>query len=81
MTVTISQSRTEEILNKLDAGDIDGISLREFMQISYLAMVGGDEVHLEMKIIYGGNTFNMHSCVSQVNPPLAAPTASLEAKI
>jgi hypothetical protein len=52
----------------IDAGKFEGISLEEYMQVSFLSLISGDEVHVEDKVVYGGNVFLLHACVSQVNP-------------
>ena len=39
------------------------------MQVSFLKLMADDEQHLELGVMYGGNLFSMHSCVSAVHPP------------
>lgn len=68
MSITISTNRTEEVLDMVDRGDYKGISLEEYMQVSFLALMSGDESHIEEKVMYGGNLFQLHACVHQVNP-------------
>jgi len=61
-------SRTDEILNAIERGEYKGITLEEYMQVSFLTLMSGEEQHIEERIMYGGNLFNLHACVSQVNP-------------
>ena len=69
MIVTISPSRTEEIVKLLETGkDLDKISMAEYLQVSFLTLMSGTEVHTEEKIMYGGNVFQLHACVSQIAP-------------
>lgn len=71
MTDSISPNRVEEILKSLDSGKIDcsKVTLEEFVQVSFLQlMFGTDETHLNQKLMYGGNLFNIHVCVAQINP-------------
>lgn len=68
MTVTILPNRAEEIIKKIAEGDFKGISLEEYMQVSFLTLMTGDEQHVEEKVMYGGNVFSLHACVAQVAP-------------
>lgn len=61
-------SRTEQITKQLAANDVSGISLEEYLQVSFLELMSAEEVHVEESIMYGGNLFLLHACVSQVNP-------------
>lgn len=79
MSVTISSNRTREILDRLEAGQIEGISLEEFMQVSFLSLMSGDEVHIEEKVMYGGNLFQLHACVNSVTP--SQPISALRTKV
>ena len=74
MSVTVSENRTKEILERLEAGRVEGISLKEFMEVSFLALMSGDEVHVEEEIMHGGNVFCLHACVNSVTPnqPISA---------
>lgn len=68
----ISTTRTNEIAQGIDDGTIDlnTVSLAEFIQVSFLCLVetNGHEVHLEKKIMYGGQVFNLHTCISEIRP-------------
>jgi len=68
MTVTLSPSRAEEVIEKIAKNDLDGISMREYMEVSFLTLMSGEEVHVEEKVMFGGNLFTLHACVSQVKP-------------
>lgn len=67
---SISLSRTEEILLGLENGTLDltTITLAEYIQVSFLGLVSGSEVHIEQKVTYGGQVFNLHACVSEIRP-------------
>lgn len=71
MPITISQNRTEEILDAMEDGFYGGISLEEYMQVSFLMLMSGDEQHVEERIMYGGNVFELHACVGQVSPSVS----------
>jgi len=69
MTVTTLSDRTKYIIESVEAGkNLDKITVAEFIEVSFLALMSGDEVHNEQSIMYGGNMFSMHTCVSQVSP-------------
>ena len=67
---TILSSRAEEIVNGLADGTLDltTVTLAEFVQVSFLRLVSFDETHLEQTIMYGGNVFKFHACVSEIQP-------------
>ena len=68
MNITISPNRTKEVVERLEAGKLAGITMEEYLQVSFLSLMSGDEIHLEEKVMYGGNLFTLHACVSGVNP-------------
>jgi len=69
MTVTISNERTAEIIKALETGHgLDKVTMEEYLQVSFLTLMSGDEVHSEERIMYGGNVFSLHVCVNQVAP-------------
>ena len=65
---TESTNRSEEILKLIAMGDYEGISLLEYLQMSFLTLVDGEEQHLDTRIMYGGNVYGMHACTSGVSP-------------
>ncbi len=68
MTITISSNRTEEVIKAIETGHIEGVTLEEYLQVSFLSLMSGDEIHFEEAVMYGGNLITLHTCVSQVNP-------------
>ena len=56
------------ILKAIEEGDIEGVSFAEYLQVSFLALMSGEEVHMDQKIMYGGNLYTLHACVEQINP-------------
>ena len=68
MTDTISTSRAEQVIEAMATNRLEGISLEEYLQVSFLTLMSGEEQHLEEKVMYGGNLFTLHACVSAVNP-------------
>ena len=71
MTDTISPSRTKDIAAGLEAGTLDfaNVSMEEYLQVSFLMLYHGEEVHIEQKVMYGGGLYNLHACLSQVVNP------------
>jgi len=68
MKSTISPSRADEIIMMMENDDFEGISLEEYMQVSFMVLMSSGELHGEEKVMYGGNLYTLHACVSQVNP-------------
>lgn len=72
MTDTASPSRVEEIIDSINNGTVDAttVTLAEFMQVSFLELMYNDEQPLDVNqhMMYGGNLFNIHVCVAQINP-------------
>lgn len=71
MRSTPSKERIVEIVDGIrdNTIDYDTVSMQEWLQISFLMLFDGDEVHMELPIIYGGSTYHLHACVEQVVPP------------
>ena len=68
MTITVSKNRTEEILARIANGQIDGISLREYMEVAFLTLMSNEEQHIEERIVSGGNGYLMHVCLTNLAP-------------
>ncbi len=71
MTDTISPNRLVQIRDGIEAGTIDfaTVSVEEYLQVSFLMLYHGEELHIEQKVMYGGGRYNLHACVSQVVAP------------
>lgn len=69
-SVTISESRTEEIVDGLEAGTLDyeKVTMSEWLQVSYLMLYHGQELHIDQQIVYGGCVYRLHACVEAVSP-------------
>ena len=80
MQFTISPSDSERLITGLRDGtlDLNTVSMAEYLQISFLTLMSGEEIHIEQKMVAGGNVFNLHACVSSVTP--SQPMKSLREK-
>lgn len=58
--------RTIEIEALLKLGLTDGISLNEFLEVSFLNLMDNRETHIEQGIMYGSQHYLMHSCVENI---------------
>lgn len=81
MSDTISENRTTEIIDGLEAGTLDynTVTMAEWLQVSFLMLYHGQETHVEQKVTYGGAVYKLHACVAAVNPAIG-DTKKLEAK-
>ncbi len=72
MSDTISDRRTEELLEGLEAGTLDfkEVTMAEWLQVSFLMLYHGQETSTEQQILYGGAVYKLHTCVALVNPPV-----------
>ena len=62
-----SQNRVDEIRKQIARADYEGISLEEYMQVTFMDLMdSGKAEHLNTRIMYGGNVFALHSCVEQI---------------
>lgn len=69
MTVTVSNERTKKIIADLGAGkNLDKITVEEFLNVSFLSLISGDEVHIEEQVMHAGNLYSLHACLAGVNP-------------
>ena len=61
----------EKIREALIKGTIDlrTISVAQWIQVSYLNLFSQKETHMQQAIVYDGNVYNLHLCVSGVIPP------------
>lgn len=60
--------RARELYRKIELGLIDDITLREYMEVSFLLMFSGEEPpDYNQPIFYRGNTFYMHSCIEHIS--------------
>jgi len=69
MSDTISESRTEHIIEGLKAGtlDFEKVTMAEWLQVSFLMLYHGQETQINQNIVYGGSVFNLHACVTSVH--------------
>ena len=73
MTNTISPNRVEELIQGINEYRINvaDVTMEELLQVCFLqAMYGDDDFDMNMNqtIMYGGNLFNIHVCLAQINP-------------
>lgn len=64
-------SNPEKRFDEIVTGRIatDHVVMSEWLQLVLLRMMDKQESHLEILLPYGGNTFLMHHCIEQFNPP------------
>lgn len=65
----ISENDAQKIIDRIEAGDYAGITMEDYLQVSFLALISGDEVTVDDRIMYKGNVFSLHACITVVNPP------------
>jgi len=70
-----SETRAHEIIDGIDNGTLDyaTVTMEEWLQVSFLSLFHGEEVHIELPIVYGGCAFHLHACVEQVVPGADVP--------
>ncbi len=70
MPITISPNDFSRIRDALIAGeaDLSNITFEQYLQVSFLSLFDGLEIHNELKVIYKGNVFTLHACVNGVVP-------------
>ncbi len=60
--------------------DLSTISVQEWLEVSFLSMYGGEELHIDTKVISKGCVYHLHLCVQQVIPP-GQQVARLKTKV
>ncbi len=58
--------------------DLTKISMATWLHVSYLELYNKQETHANQAVVYNGNVYNLHFCVTGVVPP--ADTAKLREK-
>lgn len=68
--ITISPSDYVTIRDALVAGTLDysSITLEQFLEVSFLALFEGFEIHNELRVVHKGNLYQLHACLSAVVP-------------
>ena len=63
-----------KIRKGIEDGEIDlrTISVATWLQVSYLALFNKEVTNGEQTIVYKGNVYNLHFCVSGITPPAQA---------
>lgn len=61
---------TRDKINAIIDGtiDCDAITMGEYLQLAFLAAMNNDVLHIEQPVVYGGQHFNVHMCMSKVGP-------------
>ncbi len=49
--------------------DLSTISVQDWLEVTFLSMYGGDEVHIDTSIVDRGCVYHLHMCVQGVVPP------------
>jgi hypothetical protein len=48
--------------------DLDGISVQEWLQVAFIHAIDTGILHLDVPVVYGGQSFNVHMCIDSVGP-------------
>jgi hypothetical protein len=77
MKITTSPSDFARIRDELVAGELDleSITLKEYLDVSFLSLYDGLEVNSDIRVVYQGNVYQLHTCVTGVVP--ASPVKEL----
>ena len=61
---------TRELLDSMLAGtaDLSEISMEEYIQVAFVYAMSNNLIHIEQPVMYGGQHFNVHMCVSDIGP-------------
>ena len=67
----LSPEHCAKIRRGIESGAIDlcTISMATWLQVSYLALFNKEVTNGEQTIVYKGNVYNLHFCVSGIVPP------------
>lgn len=68
-----SSENTESTRDKINAiidGTLDPstVTMAEYLQLCMIAAMNNDILHIEQPVIYGGQYYNVHMCMSKVGP-------------
>jgi hypothetical protein len=68
--ITTSPSDFARIRDELIAGtlDLDSITLKEYLDVSFLSLFDKLEVNSDHRVFYQGNIYQLHACVTGVVP-------------
>ena len=68
---TVTEQRFQEIVDGINNNTIDyaTVTVQEWLEVSFLMLFHGEESHIDIKIMYGGGVYGLHSCISGVAPP------------
>ena len=71
LEISVSRSECEQKLNALRNGvlDLSDITVREWIEISYMALFDNQELHLDLNVVEAGNVVHLHTCVQGIIPP------------
>lgn len=60
---------SREFLNALLDGrvDLDKVTMAEYMQIALLHALDNGIINLDLRLIYGGEVYNVHSCINKID--------------
>lgn len=68
-----TELRSEEIASRIVLGEsLEDISLIEYLQMAFLCIIDGEELHMNTTIKYGGAVYDLHACLREVIAPVAA---------
>ena len=69
MPPTISKNDIVAFVEGLESGKIDysKVTVHEWMQVSFLMLVHGNELHIDQQVLYGGSVYQLHACVEKID--------------
>jgi hypothetical protein len=72
LRITVSPSEAAETIRRLENGtlDLSTISVREWIEVSYIALFDQQDLHFEISVVEGGNAVRLHTCIRGIVPPM-----------
>jgi len=70
MKITISPNDYTDIHDAIIAGkaDFSKITMEQYMNIAFLSLFSGDEIHNDLRVVHKGNVYQLHACISGIVP-------------
>jgi hypothetical protein len=48
--------------------DLTEISMQEWLQIAFIHAIDSGVIHLDLPVVYGGQSYNVHMCIDSIGP-------------
>ncbi len=69
--LTSMSEPSERLRTALLEGRFGDVTVEEWLQISFLELLDSQPIDIEYSVVYGGNRFLVHACVTSVGTPAA----------